>query len=392
MNVLARLQAKKERLVIGLISGTSVDGIDAVLVRIQGNGVRTKFKQLAFITQPYPRTVRRLILKNSTPESSSVVEICRLNILLGELFAEAAALVAKAGGHLLSQIDLIGSHGQTIQHLPHPARIGGKTIRATLQIGDPSVIAKRTSVPTVGDFRVGDIALGGEGAPLVPYMDFLVFRSVKKNRGLLNIGGIANITVLPKRCSIKEVWAFDTGPGNMVVDALMKQFYRQPYDESGRTASHGKGSEKILWKLAEHPFLRRKPPKSTGREEFGKEFLRRLLKLGSGMRREDLVATATEFTPFCVHEAYRRFVEKKVKLDELIVSGGGAHNRTLMRLLQEYFDPIPVRKVGEYGVSEDAKEALCFAILANETIAGNPGNLPLVTGAKKATILGKICL
>lgn len=392
MNRLIRLQAKKTKLVIGLISGTSVDGIDAILVRIRGNGTGMKFSQLAFYTHPYPKEVHQLILKNSVAGSSSVEEITRLNFLLGELFAEAAARVVRRAGRQLSEVDLIGSHGQTIHHLPHPEIFAGRVIRSTLQIGDPSVIAKRTGVPTVGDFRVADVALGGEGAPLVPYVDFLLFRSTAKSRGLLNIGGIANLTILPKGCTLRDVRAFDTGPGNMVIDTLMKKLYRKPYDEGGKLAMQGRTSTPLLRKLAEHRFVKTKPPKSTGREEFGENFVVGMLQSGSLLPRVDLLATAAELTAYCVYENYRRFIEKKTKLDELIVSGGGTHNGAIMRGLHKYFRSVPVRKIDDYGISADAKEALCFALLANETIAGNPSNVPSVTGAAKPTVLGKICL
>jgi anhydro-N-acetylmuramic acid kinase len=392
MNRLLRLQAKKSKLIIGLMSGTSVDGIDAVLLRVRGNGVHTAYRQLAFITQPYPRDVRQLIIRNSIAGSSSVEEITRLNFLLGELFADAAACVVESAGYSLSNVDLIGSHGQTIHHLPNIWRFAGKRIRATLQIGDPSVIAKRTGVPTVGDFRVGDVGLGGQGAPLVPYLDFLLFRSAAKARGLLNIGGIANITILPKNCKLEDVQAFDTGPGNMVVDAVVNRLYHKPFDRDGKLAMRGRTSGSLLRRLADHPFVRKRPPKSTGREEFGEKFVNRVLQLGSSLTTQDLLATVAELTPYCVHENYVRFIEKKVKLDELVVSGGGAQNRAIMAGLQKYFRPVPVRTIEEYGVSSDAKEAVCFALLANETISGNPGNVPAVTGAKERTLLGKICL
>jgi anhydro-N-acetylmuramic acid kinase len=392
MNRLLRLQAKKEKLIVGLMSGTSVDGINAILVRVRGSGARTKFEQLSFRTYPYPRDARRLVLRNSVPASSSVEEISRLNILLGELFADAAIKATKGAGYRLQEIDLIGSHGQTVSHLPHLTKIGGKQIRATLQIGDPSVIAKKTGVVTVGDFRMGDIGVGGEGAPLVPYVDFILFRSSKKSRALLNIGGIANITVLPRNCGIGGIRAFDTGPGNMVIDALMKRFYHKPYDRNGKLALQGKVSQSLLHKLASHPFVGRKPPKSTGREEFGESFFSWLLRMGSSIKRADLVATAADFTAYCVYENYRKFIQTTTEVDELIISGGGAHNEAIMSGLRKYFEGIPVRKVDEYGVSSDAKEALCFALLANETVAGNAANLPAVTGAREATVLGKICL
>jgi anhydro-N-acetylmuramic acid kinase len=392
MHRLLRLQGKKKKLIIGLMSGTSVDGIDAVLLRVAGSGTRTSYKQLAFISSPYPRNVREMILRNSSADSSSVEEIARLNFLLGEFFADAAARVTRRAGCKLSDVGLIGSHGQTIQHLPNSWRFAGKRIRATLQIGEPAVIAKRTGITTVGDFRVGDIALGGQGAPLVPYVDYLFFRSKTRSRGLLNIGGIANITILPKNCGVEDIQAFDTGPGNMVIDALTRRFYRQPYDKSGQFAMRGKVSRFLLLRLGEHPFVRRKPPKSTGREEFGERFVVRVLRQGAPLTKPDLLATVTEFTAYSVYQNYKRFVEKETRLDELVVSGGGAHNRVIMAGLQRYFTSIQVRTIEDYGISSDAKEAICFALLANETIAGNSGNVPAVTGASKYTILGKICL
>lgn len=392
MHQLLRLQGKKKKLIIGLMSGTSADGIDAVLLRVNGSGTRTSFKQLAFISSPYPHDVREMIIRNSTPNSSSVEEISHLNILLGEFFADAAARVAERAGYRLSDIDLMGSHGQTIHHLPNPWRFAGKRIRATLQIGDPAVIAKRTGVITVGDFRVGDIALSGQGAPLVPYVDYLLFRSRIRSRGLLNIGGIANITILPKNCRRDDIQAFDTGPGNMVIDALTRRFYQQPYDKNGEFAIRGRVLRPFLLRLGEHPFVRRKPPKSTGREEFGERFVSRVLRQGASLTKWDLLATVTEFTAYSVYENYKRFVEKETGLDELVVSGGGAHNRAIIAGLRRYFTPIQVRTIEDYGISSDSKEAICFALLANETIAGNPGNVPGVTGASKPTILGKICL
>jgi anhydro-N-acetylmuramic acid kinase len=226
----------------------------------------------------------------------------------------------------------------------------------------------------------------------VPYLDFLLFRSSAKARGLLNIGGIANITILPRNCKLEDVQAFDTGPGNMVVDAVVNRLYHKPFDRDGKLAMRGRTSGSLLRRLADHPFVRKRPPKSTGREEFGEKFVNRVLQLGSSLTKQDLLATVAELTPYCVHENYVRLIEKKVKLDELVVSGGGAQNRAIMAGLQKYFRPVPVRTVEEYGVSSDAKEAVCFALLANETISGNPGNVPAVTGAKERTLLGKICL
>jgi anhydro-N-acetylmuramic acid kinase len=253
------------------------------------------------------------------------------------------------------------------------------------------VIATLTGVTTVGDFRVADVAVGGQGAPLVPYFDWLVFRSRSKNRLVLNIGGIANITVLPRNCRPEQVTAFDTGPGNMVVDSLMHEFYGKPYDEEGRVAASGAVSLQLFGRLMQHPYLKSRPPKSTGREQFGAQFVNEILKHARGFDREDIIATASQFTAFAVYDAYVRFVARRMTVDEVVVSGGGARNRFFLDELQRYFAPSRVRSAEEFGVDPDAKEAVCFAVLANETMAGNPANLPRVTGARRRVVLGKIC-
>jgi anhydro-N-acetylmuramic acid kinase len=382
---------KSSHLVVGLMSGTSLDGIDAVLVRIRGAGPSTRFTQLACVRTPFPRGVRKLILKNSSPGTSRVDEIARLNMLLAHLYADAVHAVVRAGKKTIGELDLIGSHGQTIQHLPRPAMMFGRKIRTTLQIGDPSALAALTGVTTVGDFRVADMALGGQGAPLVPYFDWLLFRSRTRNRLLLNIGGIANVTVLPKNSRPEDVFAFDTGPGNMVVDSLMHEFYGKPFDLEGRTAARGDVSLELFSMLMRHPYLKTRPPKSTGREEFGAEFVSTLLGRAKGFAREDIIATASQFTAFAVYEGYKRFVLKTMVADEVIVSGGGARNAYVMDELKRYFDGAAVRPVEHFGIAAEAKEAVCFAVLAHETMAGRPTNLPGVTGAHKRVILGKIC-
>lgn len=381
----------QSKLVVGLMSGTSLNGIDAVLLRVQGSGTSTKFTQLAHIDRDFPRGVREMILRNSAPESSRVDDICRLNMLLAGLYAEAVRAVARKAGVRPSAIDLIGSHGQTIHHLPRAHRMAGRPVKATLQIGDPSALAKLTGVCVVGDFRVADMAVGGQGAPLVPYFDWLVFRSKTKNRILLNIGGIANITALPKNCSPDEVVAFDTGPGNMVIDALTLRFYGKPFDRYGNIASSGRIVETLFHWMQRHPYLRMHPPKSTGREEFGVEFVGELLARGRGRRREDIVATASLFTAYAIHYACSRFIKAYPLLDELIVSGGGAKNRRILAALWGYFGVARVRLIEEFQMTSVAKEATCFAILANETMAGNPTNLCGATGAKRKVVLGKIC-
>lgn len=378
------------RLIVGLMSGTSLDGIDAALLRTTGSGTRTRFTLLEHGEYPFPGGLKRLLLKNSVPGSSCVDEITRLNVLLAALYAEAVAKLARKAGVSLSSIALIGSHGQTLQHLPRPRRMFGHTVRATLQIGDPSAIAALTGVPTVGNFRVADMAMGGQGAPLVPYFDWLVFRSPRRNRLLLNIGGIANLTVLPKNCAVDQVVAFDTGPGNMVVDSLMHEFYGKPFDHRGKTASSGAVSLDLFDRMVRHPYLRVRPPKSTGREEFGAEYVREIVRSSRHYDREDIIATASQFAAYAVFDAYRRFVEPRMKADEVIVSGGGAHNQFLLEELRRYFGAVEIHSVDEFGIPADAKEAVCFAILANETVAGHAANIPSVTGARKRVVLGTL--
>ena len=373
------------------MSGTSLDGIDGVLLRVGGSGATTRFTQLAFQHRPFPRGLRDLLLRNSNPQTGRVDDIARLNVVLAHQYADSVRKLARTAGYELSRIGLIGSHGQTIRHLPAAVKMFGRRVMATLQIGDPSILATLTGVTTVGDFRVADMAAGGQGAPLVPYFDWLAFRSKTTCRVLLNVGGIANITVLPPDCPPDDVIAFDTGPGNMVIDALMQKFHRKKFDRNGATAQSGFVILELLDWMKRHTYLKRKPPKSTGREMFGEEFVEGLLKRGRRYDREDIIATATEFTAFCVHDAYRRFAERRAHADELIISGGGAKNRCLMTALQNYFTSARVRTSDEFGISSEAKEAICFAILANECVAGNPANMPSVTGAKRRVVLGKIC-
>jgi anhydro-N-acetylmuramic acid kinase len=374
------------------MSGTSADGIDAALVRMTGNGTSTRLKQIAFETYRYPGGLRTRILNNSLPGTGSVDLLCDLNVLIAHFFADAVKKIARRGGVAMADIDLVGSHGQTVHHLPIPRRVFGKRVRSTLQIGDPSTIANLTCIVTVGDFRTADMALGGQGAPLVPYFDYLMFRSRTKNRILLNLGGIANITCLPRRCTIDDVVAFDTGPANMVIDALMMKFYGKKFDRGGRVAGQGTVVPELLRSLMSHTYFSLRPPKSTGREMFGSMILPRILSYSRKVRREDLIATVTQWTALAVFDQYRRFVSRKMKADEILVSGGGVHNRAIFGALQQYFASVPVRRIESVGFSSDAKEAVCFAVLANETISENPSNVPRVTGATKPVVLGKICL
>ncbi|MBM4160741.1 MAG: anhydro-N-acetylmuramic acid kinase [Ignavibacteria bacterium] len=392
MSRLSELQKKRSKLIVGLISGTSADGIDAALVRVTGSGIRTRIKLITFHTFSYPARLRDKLLGSSLPGTGSVDVLCELNILVAHFFADAVRDIARKGRVSLSSIDLIGSHGQTVHHLPAPKHIFGKTIRSTLQIGDPSTIAKLTGVPTVGDFRTADMAVGGEGAPLVPYFDYLTFRSKTKNRILLNLGGIANFTALARNCSVSDVVAFDTGPANMVIDALMMKFYKRPYDAGGRMALRGEIIPELLLQLMSHPYFRQRPPKSTGRETFGKMFLPTILSFARRCPRRNLIATVTELVPFSIFDQYNRFIAERMTADEILVSGGGVHNRAIMEALQDYFHPARVKSTESVGFPSDAKEAICFAVLANETLAEHPSNVPRVTGARQPVILGKICL
>ncbi|MDI6765882.1 MAG: anhydro-N-acetylmuramic acid kinase [Bacteroidota bacterium] len=392
METLEKLFKKKKKLVVGLMSGTSADGIDAVVVEIKGSGDRTKIRQLAFETYSYPKGFREFLFKNSNSETARLDDITRLDMLLAVFFSEAAKKIARKAGMNISHVDLIGSHGQTIHHLPIPISMFGKSIRSTMQIGNPSAIAKLTGVVTVGDFRSGDVALGGSGAPLVPIFDYLVLRSTTVNRAALNIGGIANITILPQNCSIKQVVAFDTGPGNMIIDNLMQQYYNLPFDRDGKIASNGKINPSLLTWLLKHPYLKIEPPKSTGREMFGEDFIQSIISKTRGKINQDLITTISEFTALSIYLSYLRFVQRKIKIQELLVSGGGAHNYYIMEALKRYFSGIKVIPIDEINICSDAKEAICFAFLANETISGNYGNVPNATGAKRQTVLGTICL
>ncbi|MGH7495422.1 MAG: anhydro-N-acetylmuramic acid kinase [bacterium] len=389
-----QIALKAEKLIVGLISGTSADGIDAAVVRVKDRGLDVKIDVLAFATYAYPPEIRARVLAVSRPGAGSVDEICRLHVAVGECFASAALQVIASLNLETAQIDLIGSHGQTIHHLPTAEPIAGMPTRGTLQIGEPSVIAKRTGIVTIADFRPADMALGGQGAPLVPLMDYLLFRSAEKSRGVLNLGGIANLTFLKRNADREEVIAYDTGPANMVMDGLMQKLYRCDYDEEGRVAARGIVSNELLSRLLAHPYFALTFPKSTGREEFGEAFVEDFLAQARQfhLKDEDIIATATALTAATVWQEAQRLQTRLGNMDELIVSGGGAHNRTLINFLQQRFLSIRILKTDDFGIPSDAKEAILMAILANETISGHAGNVPSVTGAKKGAVLGKICL
>lgn len=392
MKVLQALQRKTRRRVVGLMSGTSVDGIDTALVELKGHGPKTAARMIAFDMFPFPRGLRERILRTSLPGSGSVDELCRLNVLLAHLYADAVRRISRKARVPLSRIDLIGSHGQTVHHLPRRERMYGIPVRSTLQIGDPSTIARLTGIPTVGNFRTADMAAGGQGAPLVPYVDYLLYRSASRSRLLVNLGGIANFTFLPSRARPREVVAFDTGPANMVMDALMMKLYSKRFDKGGAISMRGSVLPALLRWMLKHPYLSGKPPKSTGREVFGESYVAEILRRAGRAEKEDIVATAAAFTALSVYDQFVRFVRPDGRVDEVFVSGGGVHNQAVLGRLEQYFAPAPVRPFEDLGWSADAKEAVCFAVLANETVMEQAATLPQVTGARSASVLGALCL
>ncbi|MBI9071557.1 MAG: anhydro-N-acetylmuramic acid kinase [Melioribacteraceae bacterium] len=388
------LTKKEKKIVVGLMSGTSLDGVDVALVEITGNGTNTKIDLIGFIEYPFPEGLKSFVLKNSVKDTSNVEDICRLNFLFPQIYFDAVKTLCEKLKFDMADIDLIGSHGQTIHHLPQKEKMFGYGVGSTLQIGDPSALAKLTGVTTVGDFRTADIAFGGQGAPLVPYFDYILFHSNDLNRALLNIGGISNFTILNKDKTQADVLAFDTGPGNMIVDLLMRIFYQKEFDANGDIAKSGKFNEELFNTLVlRDNFIEKEPPKSTGREYYGEEFLEPLLKEYKNIPNEDFINTVTNFTAYSIFRNYEKFVKDETEIDELFVSGGGARNLSLLESLKKYFgNDVQVKVIDEIGISSDAKEAICFAVLANETVCGNHSNIPRTTGASESTILGKICL
>jgi len=383
------------RLAVGLMSGTSMDGIDAALVRLAGPADQPRVRLLAFDRLPYPPEVRHRIMRVAAGDPATAGEVSQLNFLLGELFAKAALRVCRAAHVSPRRVSVIGSHGQTIYHQGRPELVPGlrATVGAnTLQIAEPAVIAERTGAPVVADFRTADVAAGGHGAPLVPMVDYLLLRDRQKGTVALNIGGIANLTVIPAKAKPFDVTGFDTGPGNMVSDALVRHFTgdREYYDAGGHVAALGKVNEPLLTDALSHTFFSQAPPKSAGREQFGRAFVSRYFLSRKRARFEDLLRTSLELTTRTITDALARFVFPGRKIHRLIVSGGGAHNRPLLKRLAELLPNLTVELSEQYGLPVDAKEAIAFAMLADRTLHGLPGNLPSVTGARRAVVLGKI--
>jgi anhydro-N-acetylmuramic acid kinase len=376
-------------LVAGLISGTSVDGIDVAIVDIRGAGFEQRVLPLAHHTIEYPAAVRRAVLSVSNADTHTS-KVSQLNFLLGELFAEAVLEACRRSQVPPQSLDLIGSHGQTIYHQAVATEFYGRAVTSTLQIAEPAVIAERTGVPVVADFRPADMAAGGQGAPLVPYVDYLLYRDQNLGRVALNLGGIGNITAIPPAAAPEQVIAFDTGPGNMLIDALVSQFSRgtMGYDRDGRMAASGSVNEELLNELLESWYLKQPPPKSAGREQFGAEFVARLLD--NGLAPADLVATTTAFTAHSVADAIGRFVTPRMPVNQLIASGGGMRNPEIMERLKNLLPAVEFHTSNDFNIDTDAKEAIAFAVLAHETYHGRAANLPSATGARHPVILGKL--
>ena len=388
---------------IGLISGTSVDGVDVAIARIAGHAANAKLELLAFETIPYPAEVRAELLALYDDQSNAVARLCSLNVVVGECFADATITLAERAGVDLARVEVIGSHGQTVWHQPAPDPKWPLSTPSTLQIGEASVIAARTGVPVIADFRVADMAVGGQGAPLAPYFDWAVMTDSEQSRCIQNIGGIGNVTWLPAGCGLDEVIAFDTGPGNILIDGLVTLLTNgaQAYDRDGEFAARGTLIPGMADHLLEDPYLAAAPPKTTGREYYGMAQSRELMaEIGlhegalqgddeaARQRGLDLIATVTAYTARSIGDAYRRWLPELP--DEVLVNGGGCRNPSLMRMIGSDLPGIPVMPTDAIGYDGDAKEALMFALIAHDSLARYPTNVPGATGASRAIPLGKL--
>ena len=387
MKRLLDIASSPTRRIVGLMTGTSADGIDAVLAEIEGYGEMTQFRVLAQITHSLPEKLQADLFLLFQPDAL-VEDLCQANFALGAALADAALKVIEAGNMVPEDVDLIGSHGQTVRHLPQ----GNPP--STLQVGEAAVIARHTGIPVISDFRPADMAAGGEGAPLVPLVDVLLFGNQDTGRLLLNIGGIANVTAIPAGATAYHgVLAFDLGPGNALMDGAVQHLTggTERFDDDGRRAAGGMANDEWVERLLMHEFFRRPPPKTTGREEFGTYYLAELMHQ-SDLAPADLLATLTLFTARSIAAGIERFADPAGEMEEVFVSGGGVRNSHLMALLEEVLAPRRVRPIDDLGVTADSKEALAFAVLANETVMGRAGNVRGATGATLDAVLGKISL
>ena len=394
MHPIVSCMEKTSRLVVGLMSGTSADGVDAALCQITGHGTQSDVRQLCFVFEPFSPEIRREILRLASGESACAADFCKMNFLLGELYVQAVEALCKQAGISSEEIDLIGSHGQTLWHIPQETEYMGHSFRSTFQLGECAVLAQRFGCPVIGDFRVRDVAAGGLGAPLVPYSEFLIYRSRTECVALQNIGGIGNITCLPPDCGLDDVFAFDTGPGNMVMDAVLSELTngKMTYDAGGQIAASGTVHRGLLDWLMEDPYLSCKPPKTTGREYYGPDYVKKIMAYAgeNHISDADLMATVTAFTAETIRYSIEHYFT--IKPDRLIIGGGGSMNKTLLRDIAKALPDCKVMTNEEMGYDSNAKEAVAFAVLANEALFAGSNNVPTVTGAKNPVVMGKISL
>ncbi len=383
---------------LGLISGTSADGIDAALVDVSTHGGGARMTLLRSDATPYPPDVRDELLALYEQPGDAIARLCSLNFVVGDLFAEAALSLCSAAGVDPASLYVVGSHGQTVWHQPDHDPRWPLSRPSTLQIGEGALIAERLSVPVITDFRVADMAAGGQGAPLAPYFDWVALRHPDRHRAIQNIGGIGNVTDLPAGCDVGDVRAFDTGPGNILIDGMVTLLSGGDvtFDRDGALGAAGTVDPALLATLLADPYLSREPPKTTGREYYGIPMCRDILR-GTGLNRlsitsdpgraNDVIATVTAATAHSLADAYARWLPG---IDEVIVGGGGARNPTLMRMLTDTVAPIDVTTLDDHGIDSDAKEAMFFALMAHDALAGQPTNVPSATGARRPIPLGKL--
>lgn len=372
---------------IGLMSGTSLDGIDAALVDIEGTGIKTKINLITFETYDIPEDIKAEIKTACLDKESSSALICSLNFKIGKLLSDAVKAITIKAGIDSSDLSFVASHGQTIYHQPNDK---GSLVKSTLQIGEPSIIAFENNVKVISNFRTMDMAAGGAGAPLVPYSEFILYGGRGENIALQNIGGIGNVTVIPPVDDMYQIRAFDTGPGNMMIDEACVKLLGLNYDKNGDIARSGKLIDTLFSELCSHNYINQVPPKTTGREEFGEQFVNQILAKYNDHETKDIIRTFTEFTAYSIVENYKKFILNVVKLDKIIVGGGGAHNKFLLECIKKGIPHIPIFTQDELGYSSDAKEAIAFVVMGNETINGETSNVPSATGAKHMVILGNI--
>lgn len=379
-----------KKLAIGLMTGTSLDGVDTVLIELEGTGLETKYKELIFESYEIDENLKNRIKNSCNIEKSNVREICSLNFELAKLYVESIDKILAKMNLSYEKISYIGSHGQTIWHEPYQTN---EFMASTLQIGAGQYIKEKTGITTVFNFRVSDMAEGGQGAPLVPYVDYLLYSSKTEGLILQNIGGIGNLTALCPQGTTDDIKAFDTGPGNMIIDEICKRYKNCNYDKDGYFASLGEINEVLLDKLMNHSYIMKPFPKSTGREDFGDDFVNRLVKENEEVEINNLIATLTMFTAKSIVYHYEKYIFPFMTISKVVVNGGGSHNKTLMKYLRQLIpNSIELLTGDEFGINSDSKEAVAFAILANETLNNRCANVPKATGARKPVILGDIAL